>query len=323
MKPQTDPRGPASSPNVTVERFYTDHAAPLGLKLLAGAGGLKRQILEPTVNRPGLALTGFRRYFAPKRVQVIGNVETSYLRSLAPDLRRQRYVELFQHRIPCVVVCRGITADKALIKAAEERDVPVFETGLVTMKFINLATIALDNLFAPRTQIHGCMVDIHGIGVIIQGESGIGKSEAVLGLLERGHSLVCDDIVCLTIQDGRELVGTGKAITRNLMEVRGIGIIDVASLFGIAAIRSEMRVDLVVTLKAWDKAGDIERLGLEQSHVDLLGIQVPHMDLPVRPGRDIARLIEVAALHTKLRLNGVNPAEDLQRRLMMQMNPRL
>jgi HPr kinase/phosphorylase len=134
---------------------------------------------------------------------------------------------------------------------------------------------------------------------------------------------VCDDIVQLTIQDGRELVGTGKAITRNLMEVRGIGIIDVAALFGIAAIRSEMRVDLVVTLKAWEKAGDIERLGIEQRQMDLLGIQVPHMDLPVRPGRDIARLIEVAALHTKLRLNGVNPAEDLQRRLMMQMNPRL
>jgi HPr kinase/phosphorylase len=308
---------------VTVEKFYTDHAVPLGLKLLAGAAGLKRQILEPTINRPGLALAGFRRYFAPKRVQVIGNVETSYLRSISADLRKQRYSELFRNRIPCVVVCRGIKVDRALIQAAEARDVPVFETGLVTMKFINLATIALDNLFAPRTQIHGCMVDIQGIGVIIQGESGIGKSEAVLGLLERGHSLVCDDVVCLTIQDGRELIGTGKAITRNLMEVRGIGIIDVASLFGIAAIRSEMRVDLVVTLLAWEKAGDIERIGLEQRQVDFLGIQVPHMELPVRPGRDIARLIEVAALHTKLRLNGVNPAEDLQRRLMMQMNPRL
>ena len=315
---QSDP-----SSTVTVERFYTDHAATLGLRLLAGADGLKRQILEPTVNRPGLALAGFRRYFAPKRVQVVGNVETSYLRSIPADLRKQRLGELLRHKIPCVVICRGIKPDRDLIRAAEHNDVPVFQTGLVTMKFINLATIALENLFAPRTQVHGCMVDIQGIGVIIQGESGIGKSEAVLGLLERGHSLVCDDVVRLTIQDGRELVGTGKAITRNLMEVRGIGIIDVAALFGIAAIRSEMRVDLVVTLKAWEKAGDIERLGIEQQHVDLLGIQVPHMDLPVRPGRDISRLIEVAALHTKLRLNGVNPAEDLQRRLMMQMNPRL
>lgn len=308
---------------VTVEKFYTDHAASLGLKLLAGAGGLKRQIQEPTVNRPGLALAGFKRYFAPKRVQVIGNVETSYLRSIDAALRKQRYEELFHHRIPCVVLCRDIRPEKAMLTMAEERDVPVFQTGLVTMKFINLATLALDNLFAPRTQIHGCMVDIQGIGVIIQGESGIGKSEAVLGLLERGHSLVCDDVVCLTITDGRELMGTGKAITRNLMEVRGIGIIDVAALFGIAAIRAEMRVDLVVNLKAWEKAGDIDRLGLEQSHVDLLGIQVPTMDLPVRPGRDIARLIEVAALHTKLKLNGVNPAEDLQRRMLMQMNPRL
>ena len=306
-----------------MDRFYTNHATPLGLQLIAGAGGLNRTILEPTVNRPGLVLAGFHRYFAGKRVQVIGNVETSYLRSLPSETRHQRYSQLFRQRIPCVVLCRNIEADKKMIQTAEEQNVPVFQTGLVTMKFINLATLALENLFAPKTQIHGCMVDIQGIGVIIQGESGIGKSEAVLGLLERGHSLVCDDIVCLTIQDGRELVGTGKAITRNLMEVRGIGIIDVASLFGIAAIRSEMRVDLVVTLKSWDKAGEIDRLGLDQNYVDLLGLPVAHMDLPVRPGRDIARLIEVAAFHTKLKLNGVNPAEDLQRRLMLQMNPRL
>ena len=246
-----------------MDRFYTNHATPLGLQLIAGAGGLNRTILEPTVNRPGLVLAGFHRYFAGKRVQVIGNVETSYLRSLPSETRHQRYSQLFRQRIPCVVLCRNIEADKKMIQTAEEQNVPVFQTGLVTMKFINLATLALENLFAPKTQIHGCMVDIQGIGVIIQGESGIGKSEAVLGLLERGHSLVCDDIVCLTIQDGRELVGTGKAITRNLMEVRGIGIIDVASLFGIAAIRSEMRVDLVVTLKSWDKAGEIDRLGLD------------------------------------------------------------
>jgi HPr kinase/phosphorylase len=309
--------------NVTVEQFYTGNSGPLGLKLLAGAKGLGRPILEPTVNRPGLALAGFRRYFAPKRVQVIGNVETSYLRSIAPELRRRRYDELFRYRIPCVVLCRDIRPEKALLAAAEERDVPVFRTGLVTMKFINLATIALDNLFAPRTQLHGCMVDIQGIGVVIRGESGVGKSEAALGLLERGHSLVCDDVVCVTIADGGDLMATGKAITRNLMEVRGIGIIDVAALFGIAAIRSEMRVDLVVTLVPWEKAGDIDRLGLDQKHVDLLGVQVPQMDLPVRPGRDIARLIEVAALHTKLRLSGVSPAEDLQRRLQLQMNPRL
>ncbi|MSU84369.1 MAG: HPr(Ser) kinase/phosphatase [Pedosphaera sp.] len=314
---------PVKPSNVTVEKFYTDHAGPLGLKLLTGGGSLNRLIQEPTVNRPGLALAGFRRYFANKRVQVLGAVETSYLRSMEQDLRRQRYNELFRYKIPCVVLCRGIRPEPEFLIAADDRGVPVFQTELVTMKFISQATLALEQLFAPRTQIHGCMVDIQGIGVIIQGESGIGKSEAVLGLLERGHSLVCDDIVCLTVADGKELFGTGKTITRNLMEVRGIGIIDVAALFGVAAIRAEKRVDLAVTLKVWEKAGEIDRLGLDQGYANYLGIDIPHMDLPVRPGRDIARVIEVAALHTKLKLSGVNPAEDLQRRLILQMNPRL
>jgi len=310
-------------PPVTVQKFFTEQASVLGLHLLAGATGLDRVIREPTVNRPGLALAGFRKYFAPRRVQVIGNVETAYLRAMEPDLRRQRYTELFGWRFPCAVLCRGIKPDRDFLRAAEKAGTPVLQTSLVTMKFINLATLALEALFAPRTQVHGSMVDIQGVGVVIQGESGIGKSEAVLGLLERRHSLVTDDITRLTLVDGRKLIGTGKEITRNLMEVRGIGIIDVAALFGVAAIRAEKRVDLAVTLKVWEKAGEIDRLGLDQGYAKFLGIDIPHMDLPVRPGRDIARVIEVAALHTKLKLSGINPAEDLQRRLMMQMNPRL
>ncbi|HTI72895.1 MAG TPA: HPr(Ser) kinase/phosphatase, partial [Candidatus Limnocylindria bacterium] len=196
---------PQKQPDVTVERFYTEHASNLGLKLLAGADGLKRRISEPTVNRPGLALAGFRRYFAPRRIQVIGNVETSYLRSLTPAVRQQRYEELFSFRFPCAVVCRGIQPHRQLLKAAEAADIPVFQTSLVTMKFINLATLALENSFAPKTQVHGCMVDIQGVGVIVQGRSGIGKSEAVIGLLQRGHSLVADDVVQLAIIDGHEL----------------------------------------------------------------------------------------------------------------------
>lgn len=309
-----------TSQTVTVERFYTGHASLLGLKLLAGAKGLKRIIREPTVNRPGLALAGFRKYFAPRRVQVIGNVETSYLRSLGPDLRRQRYAELFSWKIPCVILCRGLKPDQDLLRAAEQRDIPVFQTGLVTMKFINQATIALEALFAPRTQIHGSMVDIQGIGVVIQGESGIGKSEAVLGLLERGHSLVTDDITRLTLVDGRKLIGTGKELTRNLMEVRGIGIIDVAAMFGVASIRPEKQVDLVVTLRAWEKMEEVDRLGMEERHTEFLGVKVPLMEIPVRPGRDLARLIEVAAFQTKLRFNGINPARELSERLTRAMN---
>ncbi|HTH46579.1 MAG TPA: HPr(Ser) kinase/phosphatase, partial [Candidatus Limnocylindria bacterium] len=164
---------PAST--LTVEQFYTGHAIELGLQLVAGADGLKRVIREPTVNRPGLALAGFKRYFAPKRVQVIGNVETAYLRSLAPATQRERVDELFGYRVPCMVLCRDLKPGRLFIEAAERHDVPLFTTGLITMKFISRATFALENLFAPRGQLHGGMVDIQGIGVVIQGVSGIGK----------------------------------------------------------------------------------------------------------------------------------------------------
>jgi HPr kinase/phosphorylase len=303
----------------TVQMFYTGNATQLGLHLLAGAGGLARVIREPTVNRPGLALAGFRKYFAPRRVQVIGNVETAYLRTLEPALRQQRYREFFGSRIPCVALCRGIKPEKAFLQAAEAVGIPVLQTGLVTMKFISLATLALEALFAPRTQVHGSMVDIQGIGVVIQGESGIGKSEAVLGLLERGHSLVSDDITRLILEDGRHVVGSGKELTRNLMEVRGIGIIDVASMFGVAAIRPTKQVNLVVTLKPWEKVEDVDRLGLEDRHVELLGVKVPHMEIPVRPGRDLARLVEVAAFQTKLKLAGIHPARELSQRMTESM----
>jgi HPr kinase/phosphorylase len=284
---------------------------------------LNRLIREPTINRPGLALSGFFSYFAVKRIQVLGAAELSYLKSLSVATLKERARGLLSRNMPCLVIARNAPVPSAILDAAAEFETPVLRTNMITMKFINAATILLETDFAPSTTEHGSMVSILGVGTLVRGASGIGKSEAVLGLLERGHSLVCDDIVCLTVADGKELFGTGKTITRNLMEVRGIGIIDVAALFGVAAIRAEKRVDLAVTLKVWEKAGEIDRLGLDQGYAKFLGIDIPHMDLPVRPGRDIARVIEVAALHTKLKLSGINPAEDLQRRLMMQMNPRL
>jgi HPr kinase/phosphorylase len=308
---------------VTVEDFFRDHAGELGLRLLAGATGLRRIIREPTVNRPGLALAGFRKYFAPKRVQVIGNVETAYLKSLSPATRLQRYRELFSWKFPCLVLCRGLRADRAFMRVAEDAEIPVFQTNLVTMKFINQATLALEGIFAPRTQIHACMVDIQGIGVIIQGESGIGKSEAVLGLLERGYSLVADDVTRLRLVDGIYVMGSGKELGRNLMEVRGIGIVDVAAMFGVAAIRSEKQVDVIIVMKAWEKCAEIDRLGLEDQTHSLLGIPIPIMELPVRPGRDMARLIEVAAYQTKLKLSGIHPGRELMHRMTAAMRPKI
>ena len=304
---------------VTVERFYADQAEALGLKLLAGANGLKRIIREPTVNRPGLVLSGFTRYFANKRVQVVGNAEAYFLKSLTAQERAKRYEILFSYKIPCIVFSRNLRPDKLFLEAAEQANVPIFQCALVTMKFINRATLAIELMFAPRGTEMGSMVDILGVGVIIRGESGIGKSESVLALIERGYSLVADDITKVTLVDGRDVMGTSAELTRNHMEVRGIGIINVVAMFGVKAIRSEKRVDLVITLKSWSEVPDVDRLGMEQEFVKILGVDVPHITIPVRPGRDLARLVEVAAFQTKLKLSGYNPAKELNDRLIARM----
>lgn len=306
--------------SVTVEQFYQEHGAALQMKLIAGEGNLQRVIREPTVNRPGLALSGFTRYFAYKRVQVMGNAEVYYLRSLSQKERQARYAYLFAYKVPCVVFSRGFKPDAELLAAADLARMPVFQTPMVTMKFINAATLALEMMFAPRGTELGSMVDILGVGVIIRGDSGIGKSEAVLALIERGYSLVADDVVRVTLVDGRDVVCTSAELTRDHMEVRGIGIINVAAMFGVKSIRKEKNLNLVVTLKSWEEVGDVDRLGMEQEFVKVLGVDIPHMLIPVRPGRDLARLIEVAAFQTKLKLSGYNAAQDLNDRLIAQMS---
>jgi len=305
--------------SVTVEQFFKGHAGALELKLITGKSSLARIIREPTVNRPGLALSGFTRYFAYKRVQVMGHAEVFYLRSVRPEERMARYACLFTYKIPCVVFSRGLRPDREFVAAAAQSGVPVFQTPLVTMKFINLATLALETMFAPRGSELGSMVDILGVGVIIRGESGVGKSEAVLALIERGYSLVADDVVRVMLMDGHDVLCTSSELTRDHMEVRGIGIINVAQMFGVKAIRKNKKLDLIITLKVWNEVPDVDRLGMEQEYVKVLGVNVPHVTIPVRPGRDIARLIEVAAFQAKLRKSGYNAAENLNKRLIAQM----
>jgi HPr kinase/phosphorylase len=304
---------------ITVEKFYQAHATQLKLELLAGKDGLSRVIIEPSVNRPGLVLAGFTRYFAYKRVQALGNADVYFLRSLSSEKRRRCYASLFNFKVPCMVFSRNLDPDAELIRAANKAAIPIFRSPLLTVKFINQATLALDTMFAPRGTEMGSMVDVLGVGVIIKGESGIGKSESVLALIERGYSLVADDVTKVTLIDGREIVGTCSDLTRSHMEVRGIGIINVAAMFGVKSISSNKRVDLVVSLKTWHDVPDVDRLGMEQQFTEILGVKIPHMIIPVKPGRDIARLIEVAALHTKLTLTGYNPARELNERLLAQM----
>jgi HPr kinase/phosphorylase len=307
---------------ITVDQFYKEHGAALQMRLIADGGSLKRAIREPTVNRPGLALSGFTRYFAHKRVQAIGHAEAYFLQSLPPEDRVKHLTDLFAFKIPCIVFSRGLRPDKEFLLAAKSAGVPIFQTPLVTMKFINAATFALEMMFAPRGSEIGSMVDILGVGVLIRGESGIGKSEAVLALIERGYSLVSDDVTRVTLVDGRDIMCTSSDLTRSHMEIRGIGIINVAAMFGVKSIRKEKTLDLIITLKPWDEVANVDRLGLEQEFVKVLGVDVPHMIIPVRPGRDLARLIEVAAFQTKLKLSGYNAAQELNERLIAHMSIR-
>jgi HPr kinase/phosphorylase len=307
--------------SITVEQFFKEHGGALQMRLLSGEANLKRIIREPTVNRPGLALSGFTQYFAYKRVQVFGNAEVFYLRTLTRQQREDRYAYLFAYKIPCVVFSRGLKPDKEFLEAAEKSGVPVFHSPLVTMNFINNATLELETMFAPRGTEIGSMVDILGVGVIIKGESGIGKSEAVLALIERGYSLVSDDVTKVALVGGHEIIGNSGELTRNHMEIRGIGIINVAAMFGIKSIRRDKVLNLIVTLKAWNEVPDVDRLGMEQEFVKVLGVDIPHITIPVRPGRDLARLIEVAAYQTKLKKSGYNAAHELNERLLAQMNP--
>jgi HPr kinase/phosphorylase len=311
-----------SIPVVTVESFYDSHAEKLQMKLEGPRVGFHRKIREPTINRPGLALSGFFSYFAEKRVQVLGAAENTYLKSLSASLRVKRFRDLCAQKIPCLVVSRGMHLDADLLDVTAQEQIAVFRTPMITMKFINAATIALEMDFSPTVTEFGSMVDILGVGVLIRGASGIGKSECVLGLIERGYSLVSDDVTRITSLESRELMATAPTLTRNHMEVRGIGIINVANIFGIGSIRIEKRLDLVVTLKDWEELEEVDRIGLDQEFYEILGLPVPHVTIPVRPGRDIARLIEVAAMDQKLKGLGRNSALEFNTKLLNLMEPR-
>jgi HPr kinase/phosphorylase len=311
------PKGVSSL--LTVGEWYTRHSESLQLRLVGPAVGFDRIIREPTINRPGLALSGFFTYFAVKRIQVLGSAELSYLKSLSQEEVRMRARELFSRALPCLVISRSAKPPNVVLQEAAAAGVAVFRTPMITMRFINSATILLESDFAPVISEYGSMVDILGIGVMIRGASGIGKSECVLGLIERGYSLVSDDMTRLRAIEGRDLIGTAPELTRHHMEVRGIGIINVASIFGISSTRLEKRLDLVVTLKDWQELEEVDRIGLEQEFYDILGILVPHVTIPVRTGRDLARLIEVAALDQKLKSMGQNSALEFNERLLRRM----
>ena len=308
--------------SISVRDFCDKYGDQLKLEAVAGSRGLRRLIREGSVNRPSLALTGFYKYFASKRLQVIGAAEMTYLRSLSEELQRERLNAMVSKGIPCLIIARNYNPLPVMRELADKRSLPILRTSMITMNFINAATLAIDYEFAPSTTEHGTMMDIKGIGTLIRGSSGVGKSECALALIERGHSIVADDLTRIQLIDERELMASSMELNRGHMECRGIGIINVGEMFGVRSVRLEKRVDLVVSLIEGGTARDEDRTGLEQSYYTILGLEVPHIELFVRPGRDIARLVEVAAMVQALKKLGHDPAKEFNDRLIAYMAER-
>ena len=301
---------------VTVQSFLERGTERLSLELIAGRRGLNRTIAEPAINRPGLALAGFYRFFPNKRIQLIGFAEFSYLMSLSVDVRSKRLADFFGAHVPCVVFARNKRPFADVASLAEKYSIPVLRTQMVTGLFMNAATIIMEDLCAPRIKVHGTMLEVAGIGLLIEGQPGIGKSETALGLIKRGHALVADDCTQIRPDSSGRLIGAALEVTRYYMEIRGLGIIYVPSIFGASAVRGAKHVDLVVTLmRQADVDADLDRTGETQLTRDFLGIKVPQVIIPVAPGRDLVNIVETVAQEYKLRLSGQVAYRDLDERI--------
>ncbi len=301
---------------MTVRQFFEGGQRTLELEVFSGAEHLDRVVPEPAINRPGLALAGFLRYFAHRRIQVIGLAELTYLKGLAPEERIRRLTDFFEADVPCVVFARSIKPPPEVRDLAARHRVPLLRTHLITGRFVQLAAVVIEDLTAPRMRYQGTMVDIMGIGVIIEGAPGVGKSETALSLIARGHSLVADDLVELRRLGVGEILGTAPDLTRYHMEIRGLGLIHVPSLYGLASVRREKRVDMIVRLERVLDSSEEERTGLEQKTRDVLGVEIPYYRIPVVAGRDISLIVEAAALNFRLRQLGHDAAKELDERIM-------
>jgi HPr kinase/phosphorylase len=309
--------------SIAVLDFYESYKEPLKLNLVTKLETLQRnKVREKSINRPALTLTGHFKYFAHKRIQLFGAGEMSYLRDMPKEKQCETLTEMARRKIPCIVISRNFAPTKVMFQVMEEYGLPLFRTPLTSKEFSTAATVLLEERFAPRTTLHGTLMDVRGIGVLICGESGSGKSETAIALLHRGHSLVADDVVRVKLlSDHTTPVGSSPNLNRGYMECRGIGIVNVVELFGVQAVRIEKRIELVVTFIDWKHGMEVERTGLEERYFDILGVDVPHMEIPVRPGRDMARLVEVAVMVQALKLIGHDPAKEFSEKLIAEMNP--
>ena len=296
--------------SVAVETLIKDFDLEV---LVEGEKGV--EITVNDINRPGLQLSGFYNYFAPERLQVVGKAEWSFIGDMSRELRRKRVDKYFSFNSKCVVITRGLEPHEEFIRAAKKNKTWLLRTTSVTTNFISKMTIYLSDKFAPETRLHGVLVDVYGIGILITGESGIGKSETALELIKRGHRLVTDDAVDIKEIDG-ELIGTSPKITIGMLEVRGIGIIDISALYGLSSVQESKGINLVMHFEHWKDNGDYDRLGINQDTQEILGVNVRKLRVPVRPGRNIAVIIEAAAVNYRHSLMSDISAVDIIERRM-------
>lgn len=278
-----------------------------------------KKVEVPDINRPALQLTGFFEHFDSERVQIIGYVEYTFLEKMDEEKKREVYKTLLSYKIPCIIFCRNLPPEQMLLDMAVEADVPIFITEKKTSAFTAEIIRWLNVQLAPCISIHGVLVDVYGVGVLIMGESGIGKSEAALELVKRGHRLVSDDVVEIRKVSDETLVGSAPDITRHFIELRGIGIVDVKMLFGVLSVRETQNIDLVITLEEWDKEKEYDRLGLEEQYTEFLGNKVVCHQLPIRPGRNLAVIVETASINYRQKKMGYNAAQELYKRVQQNL----
>lgn len=300
---------------ITVDFFY-NNAKKIGkLELVSEDPDLERNITDQNLHRPGLALAGFVDLFSFTRVQIFGNTEARYLKKLATDQQKKSLLTIFQFKVPCIILTNNNKPVPALLELAKEKKVPIFTTPYNTTKLVYLLSDFLDDQFSQRITIHGSFVDVYGVGICFVGNSGIGKSEVALDLIERGHRLVADDVIILTKKGEGILIGSGTEIAKHNMEIRGLGIIDVERIFGIRAIRYQKRLEILVELEVWDDKANYTRTGLDETTTTISEIEIPYIKLPILPGKNITVISEVIALNYLLKHYGYDAAEIFKKRL--------
>ena len=304
---------------MTVADFYERTRERFEFQLLSRSLHSRSRLVRADINRPQLALTGYIEDFLWDRLQILGQSEVRYLETLSPDDRGRVLSQILGFAIPCIIVTKGLTLPEPLIALASQNEVPVFSTPMETSRFTQAVTSFLEETFAPTTSVHGTLVDVYGVGLLFTGRSSIGKSETALDLVERGHRLVADDVVTIRKRQPNILIGSGNELLRHCMEIRGIGIIDVQSIFGIRAIRGFKRVEVEVNLREWDAKEDYERLGISEQFSTLLDVQIPLVVVPLFPGKNITVISETIALNYLVKAYGYNPAEHFNDNLVQLM----